>query len=274
MGGKIDYLEQIADTVTKERKKRKMSQISFFNFLFPDNGLDEKNIKSKMNDIENSKRKTIDPDFLKALHEKCNLSMDYIFGYERIYPNHDNKTSCCYTGLSVDTVELLNKLAVAIKQDVPPIESNMSDEAYKYRIEVLSRKQEAEWVLKILEVLLTEDIDINNGTYANYNILFDLYMMSIMKPTGLRGIELNPEDEDFGLLELSSKYKDLYLDSLYVLDSFGGCQNININTVHQQVWKNKLNSDLEKFIPVAQKYFSKSSRMSPESNNRLFVAEQ
>ena len=268
-GGKIPYLDKMANCVKDERRKRGLSQINFYKYLFPERNLSDESIKSYMNDIEKANRKMIDPDLLHALHEKCNLGMDYVFGYETEFPNHESENACKYTGLSVETVELLNKLAMAKKAEIPPLEAGMSDEDYKRRCNVLNDKQEADWILKIVEVM-----DTSEGTLPNYNILFDLYMMAVMRPAALRGIELNSVGDDEGLMQLSRKYKDLYVDSLYIKDTFGISHTINMDQVHQQIWRDKLNDDVKRFISIAQEYFSKKCDAENESSqNRLFKSK-
>ena len=267
---KISYLERIGAIVKIERDSRDMSQIDFYNFLFPGNKLLTENIKSKMNDIERAKRKTIDPDFLLALHEKCNLGMDYIFGYETEFPNHENENACAYTGLSIETIELLHGLALAQNEERPSLNVDMSDADYEHRCMLISNKQEAEWILSMIEVLLTQD-NSTDGTYPNYKVLFDLYMMAVMKPNNLKGVVLGSVGEDAGLAQVSREYKELYMDSLYMNDSFGGFHQIDIERIHQQIWKETLITDIERFIPAAKKYYSKKHGDADKlSNKKLF----
>ena len=260
MGSKIPYIDAIGTTVKKERTKKNMKQIEFYNFLFPNNGLDLKNTKSKMHDIEKSKRKTIDPDLLYALHEKCNLGMDYIFGYETVFPNHENENACKYTGLSVETIELLHELAEAKRANVPPLEPDMSEEDCSKRCRILDKKQEAEWILNIVEMLLTENIDNKNESYPNYNILFDLYMLSVIKPERIFGITRDYTDEDLSIEQVFNKSRELYITSLSMQDSFGLGHTIDINKIHQQIWKERLAADIERFIAMVQDYISKKTK--------------
>ena len=271
MGSKILYLERMGECVKRERKTRKMNQIEFYQYLFPECPLTNESIKSYMNDIENAKRKTIDPDFLLALHEKCNLGMDYVFGYETEFPNHENENACNYTGLSVKTIELLHELAVDVSATIPPLESCKSDEEWEQRCKMLDAKQGAEWILRILEVLLTEDIERTEGTYPNFKILFDLYMMAVMQPQKLNGVPVDSLKQDAGLKDISYNSKEIYMDSLFVKDSFNFVHRIDVDKVHQQIWKEQLIVDIERFIPVAKKYFSEKIGDSYASeNNRLF----
>ena len=263
MGSKISYIDAIGTTVKNERTKKKMKQIEFYNFLFPNNGLDLKNTKSKMHDIEKGERKTIDPDLLYALHNKCNLGMDYIFGYETVFPNHENENACKYTGLSVETIELLHELAEAQRACVPPLVPDMSNEEFSKRCEILDKKQEAEWILNIIEMLLTEDIDNENESYPNYNILFDLYMLSVAKPEKIYGITRDYTDEDeLCIKQILSKSKELYIDSLSMRDSFGVGHVLDIYKIHQQIWKEKLNTDIDRFISMVQNHI-----VNKQSNN-------
>lgn len=270
-GGKIPYLEKIGECVKNERTKLKLSQVKFYKKLFPERNLSVESIKSYMNDIEKANRKSIDPDLLLALHEKCNLSMDNIFGYETEYPNHENENACKYTGLSVETIELLHRLVLAKQADIRPLKPGMSDNEYKQRCDAINDKQEAEWILKIVELLLSEDIETKRGTFPNYNILFDLYMIAVVKPESLKGVLLNTVGEKDGLVEMSTKYRDLYLDGLYMKDSFGVSHTIDVDSFHQQYWKDKLNVDVGNFISIAQEYFSKKENKSEKNEkNRIF----
>ena len=256
-GSKKSYPQIIGETVKAERAKRKMSQKSFYEFLFPGSYWDDKGVKSKMHDIEHGKTKFIDPAFLQALHDKCNLGMDYIFGFETEFPNHENEQASAYTGLNSKTVEILHELEAAKDASIPEFEPGMSDEEYKHICEMRSDKQEAEWILKILEVLLSEDID-KGETYPNYNILFDLYMVSVVKPAKLRGVPVDSLKGEYGLREISEQTKELNMDFLNMTDSFGGLHTINVDKIHQQIWKDKLYLDVERFITTAQMYFARS----------------
>ena len=166
-GSKNPYLVKIGEIVKAERNKRKMSQKAFYEFLFPGDYWDDKGIRSKMHDIEHGVVKFIDPVFLQALHDKCNLGMDYIFGFETEFPNHENEQASAYTGLSSKTVEILHELEVAKDASIPELEPEMSDEDYKRLCKMRSDKQEADWILKIFEVLLSEDLDKERWALAS-----------------------------------------------------------------------------------------------------------
>jgi hypothetical protein len=53
------YLLAYGDCVRTERNKLKMSQVEFYNFLFPENTKEVENIKKKMNMIEKGKQKSL-----------------------------------------------------------------------------------------------------------------------------------------------------------------------------------------------------------------------
>ena len=267
-GSKKSYPQMIGEIVKSERNKRGMSQKRFYEFLFPGGYWDDKGIKSKMHDIEHGQYKFIDPEFLQALHDKCNIGMDYIFGYETEFPNHENEQASKYTGLSSETIEILHELAVAKNTPIPESESDMNDEEFECICKIKSNKQEADWILKILEVLLSEDLD-KGDTYPNYNILFDLYMIAVVKPAELRGVTTDSLKGEYGLREISDNTKDLFMDSLSMTDSFGGLHTINVDKIHQQIWKDKLSIDVERFISIAQNYFA-SNYSNEESTNSLF----
>lgn len=255
-GGKILYLEKIGERVKDERTKRRLSQIKFYKLLFPESNISEESIKSYMNDIEKANRKTIDPDLLLALHEKCNLGMDYIFGYETEFPNHENENASNYTGLSVQTIELLHELALDVTADIPLLEACVGKEERERRCQLISSKQGAEWILRIIEILLTEDVEASEGSLPNYSLLFDLYMMAIMKPKKIYGVVVESKEQSNDLMAFSYKSKEIDMNSLFMKDSFGFVHSVKTDEIHRQIWKNKLNADIERFIPVAQKYFS------------------
>lgn len=267
MGGENYYLTMIGDTVVRERKKRNMTQKEFYEFLFPDSNLDDKSIKSWMNNVEHGRRKTIDPDLLYHLHEKCNLGMDNIFGYETEFPNHENKNACRYTGLSATAAELLHKFAVAFSAEPLPLEECKNDEDYKQRCQALSDKQEAEWILMVLELLLSEDYKSSDQTLPNYSILFDLYMLSVTEPERLNGIIKGTVCADDGLMDVAGKYEELYVDSLYMHDSFGFSHQVKIDEVHQQIWKNHLYRDIDRLISIIE---SKKQNKKQKKDNRVF----
>ena len=267
----MSYLESVGKTVLKERKKRKMSQIRFYKFLFPGHDIADANIKSKMNDIEKSKRKNVDLEFLEALHDKCNLSMDYIFGYEALYPNHENRNASEYTGLSVDIIEVLHEIALSKVAELPSLEPGMGDDEFSKWCQIKSKKQEAEWILKIIEVLLNEEESKVGDSYPNYNILFDLYMISVMKPKKIRGLSAEDANKDYDFMQASFDVEELCLDSIYMEDSFGFNHYVDIDKVFQQIWKNKLNEDVERLIPIVRKRFSDS--FSTSSQNSIFDIE-
>ena len=159
---KINHLKQIGDCVKRERNKRKMNQLEFYRFLYPGSNLANEGIKSYMNDIENAKRKKIDPDFLLELHEKCDLGMDYIFGYETEFPNHESENASNYTGLSVETIELLHKLALAKKAEIPSLEPGMNDEDSKDTLTTL--KKDKDFIKPSTKVNLEfELVEVENG---------------------------------------------------------------------------------------------------------------
>ena len=102
----------------------------------------------------------------------------------------------------------------------------------------------------ILEALLNEGR--SEEDYANFSILFDLYMIAVVKPEKLHGIRLNEVNKEDDFMQIIGKSEELYVDSLTMSDSFGVAHSIDIDKIHQQIWKNKLNSDVEKFITTIQ----------------------
>ncbi len=242
------HLIHLGKVVKQERKKRKMTQTEFYEFLFPDNDEEELNVKKKMNYIENAKWVEVKYELLLALNEKCELSMDYLLGFENKYPNHDNKFACLYTGLSVETINLLHRLSKAKNADIPPLSSHMDEQQRKKRCQIFSEKMEADWILKISDLLFFEGKDKKGRELSNLKLLFDLYMISVSKPERLFGLPIGTVNKDDDCIDISYKNKELYFDSLLLSDSFDVTHSLDIEEVYQQIWRNRLERDLEEFI--------------------------
>ncbi|MBO4591556.1 MAG: hypothetical protein J5684_03215, partial [Eubacterium sp.] len=222
------------------------------------------------NDIEKANRKTVDPDLLQNLHDKCNLSMDYIFGYETEFPNYENKNACIYSGLSIDSIELLHSFALAKNEYIPPLETLLSEEEIKKRDNKISKKNEAEWILTILEVLLNT-VNENNDSYLCSNILFDLYMIAVVRTANLQGIRAGMVSEDDDNFQIMNKSENLYIDSITMIDTFGASHKLEIDKIHKQIWKNRLYNDIEKFISLIQdKYVKEDVSVNRIPDHKLF----
>ena len=67
----ICYLKTLAKLVRSIRKKMRMNQVEFYNFLYPENPYTDENKKKKMNALERVKSKMVDWDLLLTL---CSVS--------------------------------------------------------------------------------------------------------------------------------------------------------------------------------------------------------
>lgn len=61
-------------------------------------------------------------------------------------------------------------------------------------------------------MLLTEDVETSEGSYPNYSILFDLYMMAIMKPERIHGVVVE-SDRKMGDLTMLRILVNVWLTS-------------------------------------------------------------
>ena len=212
-----------------------------------------------MNALEKGKRETVDYELLFAIHDKCELSMDYLFGYETEFPNYDNKQASEYTGLNPDTITYLHKLCCDKNAEVSSFSPQMSHEERIKKCLMLDRKKEAEWILKIIEVLLYEkkEEDVSDD---NYSLLFDLYMMSVTSPQKIYGIpleETNKEKEEF--LKFFKPRLDPH--SISMTDTFGGTHSVDIDKIYRQIWKNNLNDHLDSFIKAVKLLIDKEKKV-------------
>ena len=259
------HLYKLGEIVRQERKKRDMNQIDFYKFLFPDNDYNDENIKKKMNALENGKNTNANYELLFALHDKCELSMDYLFGFETKYPNYENKEACTYTGLSTETIQSLHTFSSALHNSIPEPDAEMSRETFIERDSLISKKNEAAWILKMIDLLFYEDNSSNKNPSSNLKILHDLYMLSVAIPKAIWGTPEDSSDEvddlGFGL----NNSIPLVSNSLVMTDTFGGARSIDINKIHRQIWKDCLVKDLDVFIEKVRK---EAEKQAVENSNK------
>lgn len=256
------YLLEYGDRVRTIRRSRHLSQVAFYNYLYPGNNKNEENIKKKMNAIENGKEHSLDLDFLLTMCHRCDLSADHIFGLDKDYSNHELKFVCEYTGLEENAVK---KLHTWNKDRNNGADTSKIDEAF------WGDEGEAEWhkmidrqtgtqFLKILNYLFKEGERKNSRKpggkekYSNVRILHSLYLLCMSKPEQLLGTML----EDSLTKELLEQYpwmasepKTVRLDGtkpLLLQDSSKTWYPIITKDLIEQMAKNKLSKDLDWLI--------------------------
>jgi len=172
--------------------------------------------------------------------------MDYLFGYETEFPNYESKNAVNYTGLSVETIELMHKLAEDKKIIVHNYSPNMSEKEAKKRMELYDRKFDAEWVSKIVNILFTENKDYKGNLFSNLSVLYDIYMICASEPSNVRGIPQKAINDKDDLLTRITKAEEINPNSLTMKDAFGVVHPIDVNKINQQIWKDQLICDLDK----------------------------
>ncbi len=236
------------------RKRNHMSQIAFYKSLFPEKDLYEENIKKKMNAIENGKNKKCDYELLFRLHEKYDISLDYLFGFETEYPNYDNKAASDYTGLSAEAIRQLHYWNNHKNNSHPQILSDMTDQQIEQLLNEITRIQESNWILdivsKLLEFKSDGGMDIGN---ADLSILYDIYMMTLDSPDIVLGIPEDIARNNMAFTEKISHYERIAADTISFSDSMNELHPINIGEINRQIWKQRLMNDLEKFTVEVRK---------------------
>jgi transcriptional regulator with XRE-family HTH domain len=236
------------------RKRNHMSQIAFYKSLFPEKDLYEENIKKKMNAIENGKNKKCDYELLFRLHEKYDISLDYLFGFETEYPNYDNKAASDYTGLSAEAIRQLHYWNNHKNNSHPQILSDMTDQQIEQLLNEITRIQESNWILdivsKLLEFKSDGGMDIGN---ADLSILYDIYMMTLDSPDIVLGIPEDIARSNMAFTEKISHYERIAADTISFSDSMNELHPINIGEINRQIWKQRLMNDLEKFTVEVRK---------------------
>ena len=184
------YLKALGENVYRIRKEKKMNQVEFYDYLFPDNTLYDENKKKKMNAIEHSKQKYVDWELLITLCEKCDVSADYILGLRKDYSNHEREFICEYTGLEENAVKKLHKWNLARNNgtDISKLDDAFCGDDADEQYDKTREKQEGIQLLKIINYLFTEGVRRNperrgkKEPYTNLTILYALYMLTLAKP--------------------------------------------------------------------------------------------
>lgn len=257
------YPKRMGEIVRKERKQRKMNQVEFYQFLYPNEEKEDENIKKYMNSIENGKKANVDFDFLEVFCRKCDLSMDYIFGIIP-YKKYEIKDVCEYTGLDENTVEKLHKWSVSSRYDVDmsildqAFYSPSEDEKY-YKA---YSKREGIKFLKIINYLFREGTRKekrgNNPfekKYSNLSVLHSIYLMTMEKPVCISGRIANEEIENRFIQDyISGEYIHLDAsDTLSMIDSQGVLYPIKPKEILKQIARNHLMQSVDRMIEQIQK---------------------
>ena len=266
----FNHLIIFGDIVKKERRRLKMNQIAFYNYLFPGNTKEEETIKKKMNKIENGKQKSVDFDMLFAICQKCGVSADYILGLRNDYRNHENEFVCSFTGLNETAVDQLHRwnndknngadlsmIGKAFYTSEEPLVMN----AYK--------KQTAVIFLRIINYLFKEgELPDDNKSkkskpYSNLQILHALYLMCMAQPKTLAGT-YNSDESDLLTELLSEDFLDPYtkqiitrslshlkLDAskpMFMEDDNDVIYLISMKEILEQIARRKLDKGLDQLI--------------------------
>ena len=258
----ISYLLRYGECVRTERSKMKMSQVEFYNYLFPGNTKEEENIKKKMNMIENGKQKSLDLEFLLALCHKCSVSADYILGIDKDYSNHEIEFVCNYTGLEENAVKHLHRWCVGKNNGADPSKidevyiGDEGEQEYWRRYE----KQIGIQFLRIINYLFKEGKrkktkgDLHKGKYSNLTILHSLYLLCMSKPERVFGHLVATED-DYTLWNLINRSPHasycIYLDPqkpIHLQDDSKVWYPFQAKEILEQIARNRLNKDLDWLI--------------------------
>ena len=242
-------LTRLGEFVRNQRKKLKMNQTEFYRFLFPEKNLEDENIKKKMNAIEHGKGKELNYELLFRLHEKFDLSFDYLFGFETEYPNYDNKAACNYTGLEPEAIRQLHFWSKYIYKEDPEYVQDMTEQQYKDYIREKTRIGEAKWIFAIMNALLKPKsaADIKDGI-SDLSILYDMYMMMTNDIEHIRGLPLDIVNSDLSWNEKALSSVTLCPDTLYFTDSMNETHKVNIGEVNRKIWEERLLKDINNMI--------------------------
>ena len=195
----ISYLVRYGDRVREERKKLGMNQLSFYSYLFPNHNKNEENVKKKMHDIENGKQKSLDLTFLMALCEKCDVSADYILGFDSEYRNHEIEYIEAVMKLRKWNKDKNNGADISILDDDYIFYSNDNydiEAAYNQAVE----KQTGKQFLRIINYLFnTEETTGKQNqrkrkTTHHLSILSALYLLCMTKPKYITSSKMHNED--------------------------------------------------------------------------------
>lgn len=247
------YPMMIGEQVLKERKARKMGQVEFYNYLFPNStkGLDS--IKKKMNAIENGKEKNIDFDFIETFCKKCDITLDSILGNIN-YKKYETKEVCEYTGLDENAVNILHKWNLSKDEELYTIVDGK-----KRRI-----LSEGEKFLLIVNCLFKSGMRSKKDPLykyfpvrSNLTILHSIYMMAMEEIVTISGhISEDGYDEHPELYISGNEDLTIKLDArktLIMESGDGVIYPVYPNEMIKHIAQKRLDSDIEYIVNQIKK---------------------
>lgn len=243
------HLNNLGEYVLSCRKTMKMNQVDFYRYLFPESEAREENIKKKMNSLENGKGKWVNYDLLFRLHEKFDVSLDYLFGLETEYPNYENKAACLYTGLDPETIKQLHFWSSYANMDMTENKKEMTSAQRQEYADIRQLITDAKWIYEITKMLFqpkSEEDKIDG--ISDLSVLYDIYMMSVDIPDKVYGVPYEITNSDKPWYEKICNSVEICSDSLSFADSMNESHNIDLSEISQRIWKDRLIEDIEKMI--------------------------
>ena len=196
-------LEGSGKRVQEIRTGLKMNRQDFYDYLFPNNGKSLECKKKKVYDVEKGCSKKIDMDFMLAVCEKENLSMDYLLGFIDDF-SYDLKHVCEYTGLDANAVKRLHywnenqnsDADLSILTDGYCGFGNV-DELYAKAHD----KQVGMQLLRLVNFLFKDhEIVDNKKKRPHISILYDLNQLIMIEPNEISG-ELKLDEDDIRIIQ-------------------------------------------------------------------------
>lgn len=242
-------LIKLGEFVWKTRKDMKMTQIEFYRYLFPEKSLDDENIKKKMNVIENGKGKNLNYEFLFRLHERFDLSIDCLFGFETEYPNYENKAACKYTGLEPEAIRQLHFWNKYLNMDESLLENAITTDNNKILFVEKNRINEAKWIFEILNMILQpKSNEERKDGISDLSILYDIFMMVTSEIEKVVGIPMEVMGSNLSWNEKMMNNIAISPESLCFSDSMNEPHNVNIKEINRKIWEERLMNDIDDMI--------------------------
>lgn len=251
------YLSIVGERVFIERKRLKMNQIEFYRFIMDDNKSNNENIKKKMNAIENAKEKTIDFLFLDNFCRKCEVSADYLFGYDTDFKNYKDKFINDYTGLDENAIEMLHSWKKAV--DVPVDTSKLSglydgEEGHKEMLAAID-KRAGKIYLTIINKLFEPIKNKKNEKYYGLSMLGALFKLCMGKIKNVSA-KIIPDDNienmyKYGNEWLKNNIEYAQLDSkglIFLTDDNNILHAISVEETYKKDAKEELIRAIEKMV--------------------------
>ena len=259
----ISYFYQFGNLVTELRKKKKMNQVQFYDYLYPDNGKTDENKKKIMNAIENGKYKTLDRDFFMKICITFDISADYALGMRNDYSNYDIKFICEYTGLEEPVVKQLHKLNMDKNNgaDISKLDEAIVGEDADEIYHRMRDKHDAIRLLKIINSLFKEGTWKNpkkkgrKEPYSNMTIFTALSMLCMTKAETMMAYpsmeRMTDEEKLFHLSRDQQHVSPVYLDAgecMMLEDSDKVWHFVKPKDLIDQYARRMLNESVERMI--------------------------